>query len=159
MVRFFSGLALGLALAVMPALASGPVCKTVKGKNVKPAVQQVNMKIAGQTKKIQSALKAGKISQAQAKILRGELQAVRRKEAGFFKQNKKNILTADQQAQLNQMLLNNAKKLPPDPYESTKLPDDPLDAKAAKQMPVEPLERSGANMPNEPLDSQGAQFK
>jgi ribosomal protein S6E (S10) len=136
MMRFFSGLALGLALAVMPALAAGPVCKSVKGKNIKPAVQQINMKIMGQTKKIQSALRAGKITPAQAKILREELQAVRKKEAGFFKQNKKNGLTADQQGQLDQMLLNNAKK-----------------------MPVDPLESGGANMPNEPLDSQGAQFK
>jgi hypothetical protein len=169
MFRLFLGVVLGFILAAMPALASGPVGKQVNGKNVNPTVQQIDQKIAGQMMKIQSALNKGKITRAQAKTLKDGLQAVRKKEAGFFKQNKKHILTAEQQGQLDQMLLDNARNMPPDPLEinaAKKMPVDPLEKN--KKMPVgsmdkmklnrppDPLEKNKKKLPDDPIESQGA---
>lgn len=61
---------------------------------------------------------------AQAKNLRDELQSIRKKEAGFFKQNGKHDLTADQQSQPNQMLDDNGKSLPDVPIFPCFLPQE-----------------------------------
>jgi hypothetical protein len=152
MMRFFLGLVFGFTLTVMPALAAGPVTKPGKIAVIKSPLQQISMKMQEQSMRIQSALKAGKITAAQAKAMRDALQAARRKQSEFFRQNKKPVLTDAQQAQLNQMLDINAKNLPIDPLDSKKMPDDPFGKNAGKKMPVDPLEKNKMKMPNHSLN-------
>ena len=110
MYRFIYGVVLALLLTAMPALAASTAGKAVKDKKTNVTLLPSDMKIRGQKMQIQSALKADKITQAQAKNLLSGIQEVQKKQADFFRQNGKHILTADQQGQLEQMLVDRPRR-------------------------------------------------
>jgi len=159
MFRLSPVLVLGFILAAAPAFAA-PALKLAKGKSTASSFIPIDAKIRGQMLNIQRALMSGKITQAQAKTLKAELQAIQKKKAEFVKQNGKNVLSADQESQLNQMLLNNGKNLPDDPLErkTKSRPPDPLEKNLTK-MPVDPLERNAKKLPVDPLDAKAANLK
>ena len=76
-----------------------------------PQVHQINIRLRTQWKLIQAGVKSGKIAQAQAATLKGDLKSVRQQETAFFKQNGNHTLTADQESQLNQSLNKNSATL------------------------------------------------
>jgi hypothetical protein len=184
MLRFFFGVVLGLVLAVMPVLAAAA---PVKVNNIKsavnpsasssvsptnrsgqalskpPMVQTIDMKIRAQRVKIQTALAAGTITKERAKTLSDGLHAVQKKQAEFLRQNGKRVLTADQQDQLDRMLMDNAKKMPPDPLDKNKKPAASIGFQGAAleknktSMPPDPLGKN--KIPPDPFGSQGANLK
>jgi hypothetical protein len=75
-----------------------------QGVGKKSNVHDVNVQLRQQMEQLRKDVKSGKVSQAQARVIFGELKGVRKQELEYFRQNGQKEVTADQKTQLNQLL-------------------------------------------------------
>jgi hypothetical protein len=75
-------------------------------------VDKLTIRLCQQNIQIQRDEKAGKLTKAQAKVLKGQAEAIRKAEIADLKQNGTKTLTGDQVNQLNQQLNTLSKSIP-----------------------------------------------
>lgn len=104
---FPCGSPVGAAPQATPAVTS-----TAKLTTAGPHLRQVNLETGKQWRKIGEDRKAGMLTSEQAKALLKKLSDIHNQKITFIRANAKLELTADQAAQLNQMLKANAQSVP-----------------------------------------------
>jgi ribosome recycling factor len=84
------------------------------GVTMKPKtpMEKLNIRLRQQNIQIQRDLKAGKLTKDQAKALKAQVEAIRKREIADLKQNGTKTLTDDQVNQLNQQLNTLSKSIP-----------------------------------------------
>ena len=78
----------------------------------KTPMEKLQIRLRQQNIQIQRDLKAGKLTQDQAKSLKAQVEAVRKQEIADLKQNGTKTLTDAQMAQLNEQLNTLSKSIP-----------------------------------------------
>ncbi len=91
-------------LGLSPSWAATPITRT--------PMEKLNTRLRQQNIQIQRDEKAGKLTKAQAKTFKAQVEAVRQKEIANLKQNGTKTLTDDQVNQLNQQLNTLSKSIP-----------------------------------------------
>jgi hypothetical protein len=103
-------LALGVALAMILSLTvPNAIARNFDpGSAKKSNIHAVNVQLRRQMSQLKKDAKSGKVTQDQAKIIFEKLKAVRKQELEYFRLNGQKEVTADQKAQLNQLLAQTA---------------------------------------------------
>ena len=101
-------------------MAQGMAFGAVKGRPTptsghmiaKTPMDKLQLRMQYHVAQIQRELKLGKLTKDQAKALKGQVEAIRKQEITFLKQNNSKVLTDDQLNQLNQQLNTLSKSIP-----------------------------------------------
>lgn len=88
------------------------VSDTVFAGLVKTSIDKLSIRLRQQNIQIQRDEKAGKLTKAQAKALKAQVEAIRQQEISDLKQNGTKTLTDAQVAQLNEQLNTLSKSIP-----------------------------------------------
>ncbi len=83
-----------------------------QGANLQaPNMHAIGLRMRDQKRQLAKAMRSGKLSKEQAKAVFQKLKEARKKELDFFHQNNSKEISADQKAQLDKMLDENASSL------------------------------------------------
>ena len=92
--------------------SANALAPTTGGFSPKTPTDKLNLRIRHQVAQIQKETKLGKLSKDQSKSLKSQVEAVRKQELVFLKQDGAKVLTDAQMAQLNSQLDTLSKSIP-----------------------------------------------